>query len=1615
MSRSVPKISFQFSGPGSLKSSMSTVDMRVSGDSKENLNLDSKKSRVLNDIFKLMEDSIAQRHILLQQHCLRALDGDSAALGDDASHGDESDLDPITEICVINEKMGEKRPEGFDIVGKSPSGIDAHILKSSGGRFLLCVKREKEETSSISVSVSVSGGASGSTQNIDSPPQSVAESEDSGQQNADEKVAPSSSSSFISDVRIVRMGEVPFGFTPILKTATGMKINAPWVVCFSRQGLARVKSIRVIFPAHNEKVPTGHIFIKADLNEGASDNSEAYLTVLRDLDPYYATLEGLSKAEGVNSPTAAGAVDVSLGSEMSLHTLMDDPKYIPPFLTACHLMEPVLGTVAILSLQKLIDEGFLLDPSNRDTPTYISSIVQSVNDALASSEEPNFQMEVLNLLRIIISKHHRLLSVDVISSMIISSFRVGSKGVRHQFLEHLVDVLVRGYDASASNSRNSPRGNGSKSPNGRGDHSPSRHSRQRTAFSMSTSYRPKLGAGSVTEEGCRTIALELVENVVTAKRTERLIKKFRALSILDPSFRDVVHSSVNFLFATSSERKLGAAILILSKLGTESEGSTVALKYKFGVSRKHSALRILLYVLDRMYEAAGGVIQKQLPTDASEEDRILAANKRLDELQVPAASSVAAMLGGHQMNKTFAFLFRRYVCPTFFTSLLPVERAGTQDHASIQSFNLVLAFFTVLSDRYTKFFKNELGVFLNEILLELAENTRTPTERRFAIVSTLKGVFSPLKKIVNLYYNYDNIVNWSLTERLIEVMGNILMEAKPNSNPFDATSKRPPQTRARMGTVEFDSAISLVDHSIEEDDVKDDLLDGLDSNGAAGSHDGAGSPQNEDTVLHPSSEAYINQHAKMSAVDPNTGARLEPHDVLKLACLELLVLTIRSCDLWYVQQQEKLHQHKDAIRTNSAKPNGKAEDISAEEWGNMRELARMGSHRKGTVLHRQKKNAGNKMLLQRALRLAKTKTLAKALAYLEGVNFLAHDAEAHVDFIVTQSALGKLDTEMVGEYLGGKRPKQEEPFMEEIRLNFIRRLSMFNLNIVQGLRQFLVEGGFRLPAEAQKIERLLESFSDVYVQENPSAFKDADACYIMATAVLMLNTSLHNPNLKEKDRLTKRGFCKMCLGIEGTGLDKSDYEDIFDDIQGNGFKIEITANISTRQQKKKGETDHALAQQEREKYARQLASWVRRAETFMSNNAIFHPHVIEAYSPDVVVSLWQTTWMQYSYILSNVLNSPKSETRMISTCLDGFKHSLRLATRLSNSSWRSKSDESKGDGGDDGNGDVERESFIQALAKFSFYFQNEMLDAPRPRGAVNLDIVKGLHMEQEWVQTMMSLSADPGMAVPAGEVIDDLKKEYIREKNFKELRGVQSRLSGDENVVMQGRYFIREGNIGKVCGNGETRQYRLFLFSDAALYASETGTGAFKTHRVILLAFATVVNVPDSPSRQHMFRLISPQKTVVFYAKSARSKQAWLENFQRGIQKEKSKRISVIRTARECANSLVNVGVPQAALSRIENTAAFLHRDPEAMKKGDLSAKLTLPNHCHLCMRAFSFFNRSQRCPMCLDDMCGKCITRKVGIPATKRKAKICDGCYGLTKQFENRRHSIRQSVSINN
>ncbi|GLI68912.1 hypothetical protein VaNZ11_013463 [Volvox africanus] len=157
-----------------------------------------------------------------------------------------------------------------------------------------------------------------------------------------------------------------------------------------------------------------------------------------------------------------------------------------------------------------------------------------------------------------------------------------------------------------------------------------------------------------------------------------------------------------------------------------------------------------------------------------------------------------------------------------------------------------------------------------------------------------------------------------------------------------------------------------------------------------------------------------------------------------------------------------------------------------------------------------------KSSLTRGLSMFNGGNPVKAMRFLISSG-LVEDSPAGVAVFLRAHA-SDLDPTAMGEYLG-----HHEDLELAAMHAYVDQERFGGMSIDAALRSFLMP--FRLPGEAQKIDRLMEAFAERYVHDNAGVFRNADAAYVLAFAVIMLNTDAHNP-LAER-RLDRAGFVAM--------------------------------------------------------------------------------------------------------------------------------------------------------------------------------------------------------------------------------------------------------------------------------------------------------------------------------------------------------------------------------------------------------------------------------------------------------------------------------------------------------
>ncbi|XP_036408393.1 cytohesin-3-like isoform X1 [Megalops cyprinoides] len=168
----------------------------------------------------------------------------------------------------------------------------------------------------------------------------------------------------------------------------------------------------------------------------------------------------------------------------------------------------------------------------------------------------------------------------------------------------------------------------------------------------------------------------------------------------------------------------------------------------------------------------------------------------------------------------------------------------------------------------------------------------------------------------------------------------------------------------------------------------------------------------------------------------------------------------------------------------------------------------------------------------------------KGIQYLVDNDLLEWEPEAVAEFLYKEEGLNKT---AIGDFLG-----EREDMHLQILKAFVELHEFSDLNLVQALRQFL--WSFRLPGEAQKIDRMMEAFATRYCNCNSDVFQSTDTCYILSFAIIMLNTSLHNPNVRDKPTLER--FSSMNRGINNGGdLPDELLTKLYESIRSEPFKI----------------------------------------------------------------------------------------------------------------------------------------------------------------------------------------------------------------------------------------------------------------------------------------------------------------------------------------------------------------------------------------------------------------------------------------------------------------------------
>ena len=159
----------------------------------------------------------------------------------------------------------------------------------------------------------------------------------------------------------------------------------------------------------------------------------------------------------------------------------------------------------------------------------------------------------------------------------------------------------------------------------------------------------------------------------------------------------------------------------------------------------------------------------------------------------------------------------------------------------------------------------------------------------------------------------------------------------------------------------------------------------------------------------------------------------------------------------------------------------------------------------------------------------------------------------------------------IGEFLG----ENTDLSIKTLKF-FAESFDFKNMDIVQALKLFL--STFQLPAEGQIIDRIIEHFASKYYNDNPSLFSNADSAFYLSYCIILLQTEIYNPNIK--DKMTLERFMQLLEDQNKDGKLKEEYlSDIYRQVLEEPLSVPEIEDDKDKIDKEKNDIENAREKQ----------------------------------------------------------------------------------------------------------------------------------------------------------------------------------------------------------------------------------------------------------------------------------------------------------------------------------------------------------------------------------------------------------------------------------------------------
>ncbi|KAJ7276370.1 sec7 guanine nucleotide exchange factor [Mycena haematopus] len=599
-------------------------------------------------------------------------------------------------------------------------------------------------------------------------------------------------------------------------------------------------------------------------------------------------------------------------------------------------------------------------------------------------------------------------------------------------------------------------------------------------------------------------------------------------------------------------------------------------------------------------------------------------------------------------------------------------------------------FWRVLSGMRTKL-KKEIEVLLHEIFIPILEMRTSTLKQKAVILGMLSRLCQDPQALVEIYLNYD--CDSEAADNIYEHLMNII--SKIGSMPFAAAPPKAnePPSPALSPTVKNHGAVppSLSTSALSVSGTMDTTVMGL-------------------------SETQLKRQG-----------------------LECLVAVLRSLVAWgttsgklsddSLATPSRSHHSEDARRDSMA-PDQSVDKLSA---GTSVEALRQPTPDLVDDPSKFESAKQKKTTLLEGIKKFNFKP-KRGIRFLIDTGLIPSDSPQDVaNFLLSTDGLNKA---MIGEYLG----EGDEENVATMHA-FVDALEFKDLAFVDALRLFLQS--FRLPGEAQKIDRFMLKFAERYIDGNTQTpFANADGAYVLAYSVILLNTDHYNPQVKK--RMTKADFVKNNRGInDNADLPEQFLSDIYDEIASNEIRMkdEVEAAIGTPAAGPG--LANALANVgrdlQKEAYVLQSSGMANKTEalfrTMMRTQRKGSKAGDQFFSASHFVHvrpMFEVAWIPFLAGLSGPLQDT-DDLEVVELCLDGFKNAIRIVCFFDL--------------------ELERNAFVTTLSKFTFLnnlgeMKTKNMEAIKT--LLDVAVTEGNHLKGSWHDVLTCVSQLEHMQLISG-------------------------------------------------------------------------------------------------------------------------------------------------------------------------------------------------------------------------------------------------------------------------